>query len=119
MKNYDHNKSFYQNLKREIKQDWTKESFVEFVCKEHRLLVESFFMGILLILYFQYIWPMIEMIPSQEDPKIALAIGGFIFFSLLSFMILIPYWITSWLFIIVESLYVFGLKVNRRLRNES
>lgn len=116
MKNYDHDKSFLWNLKRDFKKDFTRDSFAGFLYKNHRLLVESLFIGILLLFYFEHIWPMIELIPVQEDPKIALALGGFIFFSLIAFVTFIPYWITSWLFLLIEGLFLLGIKTHKLVR---
>lgn len=87
----------------------------DFLLKQHRFIVETFFMVTLLLIWLYYIFPFLEM--QVEDLKIAIAIAGFVWFSLLCFLLIFPYWITSWIFTIIETSYLLVLKTNRRLRN--
>lgn len=84
--------------------------------KNHGLFVEVFFIAILLIFYFQNIFPLLEIIPEQqEDPVMVLTIAGFVWFSLILFVTIFPYWLKSWTFLLIESTYVLALKIHGRL----
>ena len=68
--------------------------------KSHGLFVEVFFIAILLIFYFQYIFPLLEIIPEeQEDPIMFLTIVGFVWFSLILFVTIFPFTLISPFFI--------------------
>jgi hypothetical protein len=81
--------------------------------KNHGLYTEFFFMFILIILWFEYIFPLLELIPLEEDPTMVLIIAGFVWFSALCFAILLPYWFKSWIFLGIESSYLLYLKLIR------
>jgi len=119
MRNYDHDKSFSQNLKRELKEDIENFSVNDFLYKNHRFIIELFFIGLLLLLWLDNIFiPFMEMDfeVHYTEPTIAIAIAGFVFCSLILIFIAIPFWITSWIFIIIESFYLFGLKIYGRIK---
>ena len=115
MKNYDKDKSFLSNLKTEIKEDVTVDKLSGFLVKNHGLLVEAFFMGVLLLVWVNHIFPYLEDFKEVEDIKIAIAIAGFVWFSLLVFIMILPYWFKSWLFMLIEGIFFIAVKIHSRL----
>ena len=67
--------------------------------KNQRSLVECFYMGAFLIMWAQYILPYLQI--QDAEPKIAIAIAGFVFFSLIVIVTVLPYWLRSFTYYVL------------------
>jgi len=94
-----------------------RDQVSNFLVGNHRLLVEVVFMALLLLVWVNHIFPFLDDFDGIEDLKIVIAIAGFVWFSLLCFLIIFPIWLTSWLFITIETCFKIGLVINRKVRN--
>lgn len=91
----------------------TQEQISKFLAENDHLLVQSFYTGILLLIWVWYIFPLMKL--EVEELEIAIAIAGYVWFSLISFLVIIPYWFSSLTFWTIEMSYVSLLKIHRRI----
>ena len=89
------------------------DSISKFLVENDHLLVQSFYTGLLLLIWVWHIFPLLKL--EDVELQIAIAIAGYVWFSLISFLVIIPYWFSSLTFWTIEMSYIFGLKVHRRI----
>lgn len=93
-----------------------QEKVSDFVLKNDWLIIHTIFQLTLILLWFEYIFPFLSDDFSEEEPRIILAIAGFVWFSLMSFLLILPRWFTAWTMITIEKTFYLGVKIHKVIR---